>query len=125
MSVVLSHLLKKLGHLAYIDENKSKTKCLLGVYHSNSPAELKEQVRKSFKNDDGPIRVVIATSALSLGVNFKDISMSYTMVLPQICVVICKKQAEQAGMAKRQIISRFPMVSSCISVTKKLKLASK
>lgn len=73
VSVVLSYLLKKLGHLAYIDENKSKTKCLLGVYHSNSPAELKERVRKSFKNDDGPIRVVIATSALSLGVNFKDI----------------------------------------------------
>lgn len=73
VSVVLSYLLKKLGHLAYIDENKSKAKCLLGVYHSNSPAELKERVRKSFKNDDGPIRVVIATSALSLGVNFKDI----------------------------------------------------
>ena len=74
VSVVLSYLLKKLGHLAYMDENKSPTKCLLGVYHSNSPTELKERVRKSFKNDDGPIRVVIATSALSLGVNFKDIT---------------------------------------------------
>ena len=73
VSVVLSYLLKKLGHLAYMDENKSPTKCLLGVYHSNSPTELKERVRKSFKNDDGPIRVVIATSALSLVVNFKDI----------------------------------------------------
>ena len=76
VSVVLSYLLKKLGHLAYMDENKSPTKCLLGVYHSNSPTELKERVRKSFKNDDGPIRVVIATSALSLGVNFKDITIA-------------------------------------------------
>lgn len=37
MSVVLSYLLKKLGHLAYIDENKSKTKCLLGVYTATAP----------------------------------------------------------------------------------------
>lgn len=70
--VVLSYLLKKLGHLAYKDENKSKRECLFEVCHSYSPSELKERVRKSLKNDDGPIRVVIAISARSLGVNFKD-----------------------------------------------------
>ena len=44
VSVVLSYLLKKLGHLADIDESKPRGKRLLGVYHSNSPAELKERV---------------------------------------------------------------------------------
>ena len=73
LSTVLSYLLMKLGDKAYVDQEKSPSNCLLGVYHSNSPDELKERVKKSFKFDDGPIRVVLATSALSLGVNFKDI----------------------------------------------------
>ena len=60
-----------LSHLAYKDENKSKSECLFEVYRSNSPAELRERVRKSLRNDDGPIRVVIAISARSLGVNFR------------------------------------------------------
>ena len=73
VSLVLSYLLKKLGHLAYMDNKKSPINSILGVYHSNSPTELKERVTKSLKNNEGPVRVVIATSALSLGVNFKDI----------------------------------------------------
>ena len=73
LSTVLSYLLMKLGDKAYLDQEKSPLNCLLGVYHSNSPDELKERVKKSFKFDDGPIRVVLATSALSLGVNFKDV----------------------------------------------------
>lgn len=73
LSTVLSYLLMKLGDRAYVDQKKSLSKCVLGVYHSNSPDELKECVKKSFKFDDGPIRVVLATSALSLGVNFKDV----------------------------------------------------
>lgn len=73
LSTVLSYLLMKLGDRAYVNQGKSPSNCLLGVYHSNSPDELKERVKRSFKFDDGPIRVVLATSALSLGVNFKDV----------------------------------------------------
>lgn len=73
LSTVLSYLLMKLGDRAYVNQGKSPSNCLLGVYHSNSPDELKEHVKRSFKFDDGPIRVVLATSALSLGVNFKDV----------------------------------------------------
>ncbi|KAL9977374.1 hypothetical protein ACROYT_G014766 [Oculina patagonica] len=73
LSTLLSYLLMKLGDLAYLDKEKYTSKCLLGVYYSNSPVELKDLVKKSLKFDDGPIRIVLATSALSLGVNFKDI----------------------------------------------------
>lgn len=73
ISTVLSYLVTKLGDRAYVGQEKSPSNCLLGVYHSKSPDELKERVKKSFKFDDGSIRVVLATSALSLGVNFKDI----------------------------------------------------
>lgn len=73
LSPVLGYQLMRLGDRAYGDQEKSPSNCLLGVYHSNSPDELKERVKNSFKFDDGPIRVVLATSALSLGFNFKDI----------------------------------------------------
>ena len=43
------------------------------MYHSNSLEESKVRVKKSLKLNDGPIRIVLATSALSLGVNFKDV----------------------------------------------------
>ena len=63
----------KLGSAAYVDQEKSPFKCLIAVYHSNSPEESKVRVKKSLKLNDGPIRIVLATSALSLGVNFKDV----------------------------------------------------
>lgn len=72
LSPVLGYQLMRLGDRAYGDQEKSPSNCFLGVYHSNSPDELKERVKNSFKFDDGPIRVVLATSALSLGFNFKD-----------------------------------------------------
>ncbi|XP_068735728.1 ATP-dependent DNA helicase Q1-like [Montipora capricornis] len=73
ISTVLSYLLTKLGSAAYVDQEKSPLKCLIAVYHSNSPKESKVRVNKSLKLNDGPIRIVLATSALSLGVNFKDV----------------------------------------------------
>ena len=48
LSTVLSYLLMKLGDQAYVDQEKSPSNCLLGVYHSHSPDELKERVKKSF-----------------------------------------------------------------------------
>lgn len=73
ISTVLSYLLTKLGSAAYVDQEKSPLKCLIAVYHSNSPEESKVRVKKSLKLNDGPIRIVLATAALSLGVNFKDV----------------------------------------------------
>ena len=67
ISTVLSYLLTKLGSAAYVDQEKSPLKCLTAVYHT------KVRVNKSLKLNDGPIRIVLATSALSLGVNFKDV----------------------------------------------------
>ena len=73
ISTVLSYLLTKLGSAAYVDQEKSPLKCLIAVYHSNSPEESKVRANKSLKLNDGPIRIVLATSASSLGVNFKDV----------------------------------------------------
>lgn len=66
---VLSYLLMKIGDLHI----KSPPKCPPWVYHSNNLVELKDPMKRSIKFDNGPVRMVLAISAISLGVNFKNI----------------------------------------------------
>ena len=45
----------------------------VGMYHSRTPEKIKEQVLKSFREEDGKCCVAIATSALRMGVNIQDV----------------------------------------------------
>ncbi|XP_015760050.1 PREDICTED: Bloom syndrome protein homolog [Acropora digitifera] len=59
---------------AYDQQNKVPQNCFLGVYHSNSWDRNKERISTSLKARNGSIkRVVVATTALHMGVNFPDI----------------------------------------------------
>lgn len=46
--------------------------CLVGIFHSNSFKDRKEKLLKQFKSE-GNIRVIVASSALSMGINFPNI----------------------------------------------------
>ena len=68
------HLLGALGNDAYVpDKPRVPAYRLLGIYHSMTWPKYKSRVTDSFKNDSGCVRVVVATSALSMGVNFPDV----------------------------------------------------
>ena len=70
---VVNYLMLKLGRAAYCDKNCCvATNCIIGIYHSSSWQQSKERVIHSLKGQ-GILRVVIATTALSTGVNFPDI----------------------------------------------------
>ena len=71
---VTNFLLSKLGASAYDHQIKQPENCLLGIYHSNSWEKNKERITSSLKDkEDGIKRVIIATTALCMGVNFPDI----------------------------------------------------
>ena len=71
---VTNYLLSKLGPHAYDQQTKVPANCFLGVYHSNSWDRNKERIASSLKAKNGSIkRVVVATTALCIGVNFPDI----------------------------------------------------
>lgn len=71
---VTNYLLSKLGPHAYDQQNKVPQNCFLGIYHSNSWDRNKERISNSLKARNGSIkRVVVATTALCMGVNFPDI----------------------------------------------------
>ena len=60
------------GFQAIYSGDKENRNCLIGIYHSNSWPASKERLVASFK-ENGVRRIVVATSALSMGINFPDI----------------------------------------------------
>jgi ATP-dependent DNA helicase RecQ len=71
---VVNYLMLKLDKAAYAPQQpKVQGNCLVGIYHSNSWERNKKRVLDSLKVTSGKIRVVVASSALSMGVNFPSI----------------------------------------------------
>ena len=70
---VVNYLMLKLGRSAFSpQESNAQKDCLIGIYHSSSWQRSKDRVLKSFKAQ-GKMRVVVASTALSMGVNFPDV----------------------------------------------------
>lgn len=73
IACVVNYLMLKLGRSAYSPkESCEQSNCLLGIYHSSCWQHSKDRVVQSFK-EQGKVRVVVASTALSMGVNFPDI----------------------------------------------------
>ena len=70
---VANYLLFKLGKDEYYPhDSKKMTDCVIGICHSMTWQQYKERLVSSMKGS-GKKRVIIATSALSMGVNFPDV----------------------------------------------------
>ena len=73
IACVTNYVMLKLGKEAYSPPlPRQPSNCLVGIYHSTSWAHSKERIINSFKGN-GKTRVVISSSALSMGVNFPDV----------------------------------------------------
>lgn len=72
---VLCHFLFKLGTTGmYADGDAPPSeRCLIGVYYSQSPKCQKSHITQSFEGN-GFVRVIIASSSLSMGVDFPHVS---------------------------------------------------
>ena len=62
----------KLGHSGlYVNgEGPIHKRCLLGVYYSQTPKRHKDYLTSSFEGVSENVRVVLATTSLSMGVDF-------------------------------------------------------
>ena len=70
---VWNYLMMSLGENAFHPPTSRKREhCVLGIFHSLSLKEYKERLLASFKND-GMKRIALATTALSMGVNFPNV----------------------------------------------------
>ena len=73
IAIVVNYLMSKLGKNVFFPEYSNvQDNCLIGIYHSNSWQSSKDRVLNEFKGA-GVKRVIIATTALCMGVNFPDV----------------------------------------------------
>lgn len=73
IAVVLNYLMSQLGKKIFFPNySPVKDNCLIGIYHSNSWQSSKDRVMEQFKSC-GVKCVIIATTALCMGVNFPDV----------------------------------------------------
>ena len=73
VATLSNYLMLKLGSAAYSPPTSRESEnCLIGIYHSMSWDNYKNKIVSQLKGT-GKIRLVVATTALSMGVNFPDI----------------------------------------------------
>lgn len=93
---VVNWLLMKLGDSAfYPSTSRKREHCLLGIYHSLTREDSKARIAKNFK-ENGVTRVVLATTALSMGVNFPSVRR-VIMFGPPRSILDFHQEAGRAG----------------------------
>jgi superfamily II DNA helicase RecQ len=93
---VVNWLMMMLGSAAFVPPTSTARKdCLIGIYHSLTLHPNKEIISQSLKQG-GRKRIVVATSALSMGVNFPDIR-NVVMFGPPRCILDFHQEAGRAG----------------------------
>ena len=70
---IYGYFMRALGDKAYWPTNASKISCnrIIAMYHSGTVAKIKQKVISSLKDPQGKVRLIIATSALGMGVDIK------------------------------------------------------
>ena len=94
LTQVVNCLTVKLGR-HYPNTSKKREDCLIGIFHSMIQEKYKQRIFGSLKGS-GAKRVVVATSALSMGVNFPDVKY-VIMYGPPRNLLDFHQQAGRAG----------------------------
>ncbi|KAK7939597.1 hypothetical protein WMY93_002923 [Mugilogobius chulae] len=70
---VFCHLKAELGENAWVDKDHKSDNLIIGMFHSNTLPQNKERVLKSL-NGEGNCKIIVATTALGMGLNFPNVS---------------------------------------------------
>ena len=117
---VVNLLLLKLGEYAYVPVGSRNVEDLvIGIFHSVSLPEKKEKLMTEFRLQTKK-RIVVASTALSMGVNFGDIR--YVINWGPVRNLL--DQLQEAGRAGRDGLRAHIIIvyhgHNCLSVNKKL-----
>ena len=73
-SIIFRHFIFELGDSAYLPNmDKRSDHCLLGMYHANTLNKHKKRLMTELLKVNGVCRVVIATTALGMGINIPNV----------------------------------------------------
>ncbi|KAL9952213.1 hypothetical protein ACROYT_G039428 [Oculina patagonica] len=99
---VVSYLLMNLRGMAFVERDGKKLP-LLGVYHAKTWDTQKKKTEEDFK-ESGIQRVVVATCALGMGINFQNVEYVLHFGPPQTVTEIIQ-QSSRAGRSGQQAFS--------------------
>lgn len=100
---VVSYLLTNLRGKAFVEKDGQKVP-LLGVYHAKTWDTQKNKTEEDFKDKSGIQRVVVATCALGMGINFPNVDYVIHYGPPHTVTEIIQ-QAGRAGRSGQQAFS--------------------
>ena len=93
---VVNYLMMKLNAQAFHPtSSKERDHCLIGIYHSSTLPKYKDRLLTSMKGT-GLKRIAVATTALSMGVNFPDVRF-VIMYGPPRSILDFHQEAGRAG----------------------------
>ena len=64
-----------LGAVAYFDKKKQADNILVEIYHKSTHQDSKERILTEFKSGSSRIRCIIATVALGMGLDIRDVQL--------------------------------------------------
>ena len=97
----------KLGHDSCVDESAPPSqRCLVGVYYSLTPDSMKKRICNSFNGNGGNTPAVIASTSLSMGVDFPHVK--YVVHFgPDRTITDHLQQAGRAGRDSQQAFNNI------------------
>ena len=122
IATVLSYILKVLGEAAYIPHHaKCPSNRIVAIYHSTTWKKYKDRVTSSFNHDSGNSRILLASSALGMGVNFPNIRYAIHFG-PARSVIDHIQQSGRAGrdgkLAHNFVIATGQKLAQCETAVK-------
>ena len=101
-SDLFAHFLFELGSSSYyppgapqLSDNR-----LFGMYHASTPKYNKEVIQTSLSVPDGIVRVVFATVALGMGINFQNVNLIIHYVLHEALKTTSRRVDEEGEVEK-------------------------
>lgn len=96
---VFNYLLGRLDDFAYVDRDPEQKpeNLLVGIFQSSTHEEDKRRLLSSLSGGEGSSRVIVATTALGMGLNFRNVSHVIMYGVPEDTEAI----VQQAGRAGR------------------------
>jgi RecG-like helicase len=83
VSEIVCTLKDCLGKMAYVDGKIDSQHILLEMYYKSTHQDSKDRIINEFKKGDSHIRCIVATVALGMGLDIRDVDLSHAHWMPQ------------------------------------------
>ena len=82
-----------LGKMAYVDGKIDSPHILLEMYHKSTHQDSKDRIINEFKKGDSHIRCIVATVALGMSLDIRDVDLVMHIGCPKTLVILAGERS--------------------------------